>query len=169
MGRMAMAMIMIVIWACAGGAAVASGFISEGALVSSMPRSRTLLQAKTNCPISFEFMNYTVLTSECKGPRYPPELCCPAFVKFACPYADVLNDPTNTCASTMFSYINLNGNYPAGLFANTCVGSKRGLECNQVNSTASGQGNNISASPALTASLTFISAVIPLWLLFVFY
>ena len=79
--------------------------------------------------MSFEFLNYTIITSKCKGPNYPPNLCCPAFKEFACPYADALNDLTNDCASTMFSYINLYGKYPPGLFASECREGKEGLAC----------------------------------------
>jgi hypothetical protein len=74
-------------------------------------------------------LNYTIITSKCKGPKYPSDLCCGAFKEFACPYADVLNDLTNDCATTMFSYINVNGNYPPGLFANECKDGKLGLAC----------------------------------------
>ncbi|XP_048235162.1 GPI-anchored protein LLG1-like isoform X2 [Ricinus communis] len=81
------------------------------------------------CPVNFEFQNYTVITSQCKGPKYAPETCCAAFKEFACPFADVLNDLTNDCASTMFSYINLYGKYPPGLFASECREGKEGLEC----------------------------------------
>ncbi|KAF7831219.1 GPI-anchored protein LLG1 [Senna tora] len=81
------------------------------------------------CPVNFEFLNYTIITSKCKGPRYPPSICCGAFKEFACPYADVLNDLTNDCASTMFSYINLYGKYPPGLFSSECREGKEGLAC----------------------------------------
>ena len=81
------------------------------------------------CPVNFEFLNYTIITSKCKGPKYPSDLCCGAFKEFACPYADVLNDLTNECASTMFSYINLYGKYPPGLFASECREGKLGLAC----------------------------------------
>uniref|UniRef100_M4CF58 GPI-anchored protein LLG1-like domain-containing protein n=2 Tax=Brassica campestris TaxID=3711 RepID=M4CF58_BRACM len=73
-------------------------------------------------------MNYTIITSQCKGPKYPPKKCCSAFKEFACPYADQLNDFRNDCATTMFSYINLYGKYPPGLFANSCQ-EKGGLKC----------------------------------------
>lgn len=85
--------------------------------------------APAGCSVNFEFLNYTVITSKCKGPRYPPKECCGAFKEFACPYADVLNDLTNECASTMFSYINLYGKYPPGLFASECREGKFGLAC----------------------------------------
>ncbi|TYG37394.1 hypothetical protein ES288_D13G138100v1 [Gossypium darwinii] len=81
------------------------------------------------CPIEFEFLNYTIITSECKGPKYPANRCCAAFKKFACPYAKQINDLTTDCASTMFSYINLYGKYPPGLFAAECREGKRGLKC----------------------------------------
>ncbi|XP_057485734.1 GPI-anchored protein LLG1-like isoform X2 [Actinidia eriantha] len=90
---------------------------------------RSLLQAKQPCPVNFEFMNYTIITSRCKGPQYPPSLCCAAFKEFACPYAAELNDLSNDCAIIMFSYINLYGKYPPGLFANECHDVKEGLTC----------------------------------------
>ncbi|XP_021761812.1 GPI-anchored protein LLG1-like [Chenopodium quinoa] len=91
--------------------------------------ARTLLQAQQGCPVNFENLNYTIITSRCKGPRYPPKICCKAFTDLACPYFEELNDQTNNCATTLFSYINLYGHYPPGLFANECRDSKRGLEC----------------------------------------
>ncbi|VYS70515.1 unnamed protein product [Arabidopsis thaliana] len=84
---------------------------------------------KATCPVNFEFMNYTIITSKCKGPKYPPKECCGAFKDFACPYTDQLNDLSSDCATTMFSYINLYGKYPPGLFANQCKEGKEGLEC----------------------------------------
>ncbi|KAK4439636.1 GPI-anchored protein LLG1 [Sesamum alatum] len=107
----------------------ASTFISDGIFGSSVLSERRLLQAKKPCPVNFEFQNYTIITSRCKGPQYPPKLCCSAFVDFACPFADEINDLTNDCASTMFSYINLYGKYPPGLFASECRDGKSGLEC----------------------------------------
>ncbi|KAL7130693.1 hypothetical protein ABFS83_13G151000 [Erythranthe nasuta] len=107
----------------------ASTFISDGVFGSSVLSERRLLQAKKPCPVNFEFQNYTIITSKCKGPQYPPNLCCSAFKDFSCPFADELNDLTNDCASTMFSYINLYGKYPPGLFASMCREGKDGLEC----------------------------------------
>ncbi|XP_056693739.1 GPI-anchored protein LLG2 isoform X2 [Spinacia oleracea] len=91
--------------------------------------ARTLLQAQKDCTVNFENLNYTIITSRCEGPNYPPNLCCEAFKDFACPYADELNDETNNCARTMFSYIKLHGQYPPGLFANECCNSNRCIEC----------------------------------------
>lgn len=87
------------------------------------------LHSYLGCSIDFENLNYTVITSQCKGPRYPAKLCCTAFKEFACPYADQLNDGTNDCATTMFSYINLYGKYPPGLFASECREGNEGLAC----------------------------------------
>ncbi|GAB4849831.1 hypothetical protein Ancab_040184 [Ancistrocladus abbreviatus] len=98
-------------------------------LESQLSTTRKLLQAKQSCPVSFQSANYTVLTSKCKGPLYPPAACCAAFKEFACPYADDLNNPDNDCATIMFSYIELNGHYPAGLFARECKEGKEGLAC----------------------------------------
>lgn len=84
------------------------------------------------CGIDFENQNYTILTSQCKGPQYPPKVCCEAFKQFACPFSDQINDMTNDCASVMFSYINIYGKYPPGLFANQCKEGKEGLDCSQV-------------------------------------
>ncbi|RZC73614.1 hypothetical protein C5167_049097 [Papaver somniferum] len=81
------------------------------------------------CAVNFEFQNYTIITSQCKGPQYPPKLCCGAFKEFACPFAEDINDLTNDCATTMFSYINLYGKYPPGLFSSECREDKQGLAC----------------------------------------
>ncbi|KAI4307541.1 hypothetical protein L6164_030717 [Bauhinia variegata] len=104
-------------------------FISDTVFGSRQHVGRNLLRAKKACPVNFEFLNYTIITGKCKGPQYPPKICCSAFKEFACPYADVLNDLSNDCASTMFSYINLYGKYPPGLFASVCREEKQGLKC----------------------------------------
>uniref|UniRef100_A0A1D1XV33 GPI-anchored protein LORELEI n=1 Tax=Anthurium amnicola TaxID=1678845 RepID=A0A1D1XV33_9ARAE len=103
-------------------------------------------------------MNYTIITSQCKRPDYSPKLCCGAFLEFACPYSEQLNDLTNDCATIMFSYINLNGNYPPGLFANECRGSKEGLDCpadgpsaNALGSSANPDENAATVAPAIPA------------------
>ncbi|XP_010545299.1 PREDICTED: GPI-anchored protein LORELEI [Tarenaya hassleriana] len=107
-----------------------SSFISDGVFESQTSvTGRNLLQAKKPCPVNFEFMNYTIITGRCKGPKYPPKDCCSAFKDFACPYADQINDLSTDCATTMFSYINLYGKYPPGLFANQCKEGKEGLAC----------------------------------------
>jgi hypothetical protein len=90
------------------------------------------------CHVNFEFKNYTILKTWCKGPRYPLVACCNAFKEFACPYVDAINDMTNDCAATMFSYINLYGGYPPGLFANMCREGNLGLNCTNVVDEAMG-------------------------------
>ncbi|KAG8059593.1 hypothetical protein GUJ93_ZPchr0002g26172 [Zizania palustris] len=112
------------------GFASASPFLSDSVFQGSTGSTgRSLLQAKKSCPVNFEFQNYTIITSKCKGPQFPPKLCCDAFKEFACPFTDYINDLSNDCASTMFSYINLYGKYPPGLFANQCRDDKKGLSC----------------------------------------
>ena len=81
------------------------------------------------CKIDFQNQNYTIITSRCKGPIFPPKQCCDAFLEFACPFADAINDLKTDCASTMFSYINLYGKYPPGIFSNLCVGGEGGIDC----------------------------------------
>ncbi|XP_050207343.1 GPI-anchored protein LLG3-like [Mercurialis annua] len=109
--------------------AISSSFISYDSLNAHEHLGRALLQAKKECNISFEGLDYSILTNNCKGPQYPVKPCCGALTQFACPYAETLNDRTNNCAETMFSYINLYGKYPPGLFANQCRGDKDGLAC----------------------------------------
>jgi len=115
------------------GLASASPFISDGVFQTSAGSTgRSLLQAKQSCPMNFEFQNYTIITSKCKGPKFPPTACCGAFKEFACPFTTYINDESNDCASTMFSYINLYGKYPPGLFAQECQEGKLGLSCDGV-------------------------------------
>ncbi|KAJ4956628.1 hypothetical protein NE237_013411 [Protea cynaroides] len=121
----------------------ASSFIADNVFDTRGSTGRNLLQATTSCPVGFEFLNYTIITSQCKGPLYPSNLCCGALKEFACPYAEQLNDGTNDCASTMFSYINLYGNYPPGLFANECHDTKQGLTCD-----AQAPAENVNANGA---------------------
>ncbi|XP_068641727.1 GPI-anchored protein LLG1-like [Aristolochia californica] len=106
-----------------------SSFISDAVFESHGSTTRSLLQARKSCPINFELQNYTIITSQCKGPQYPPQHCCQGLKDFACPFADELNDLSTDCASTMFSYINLYGKYPPGLFASECREGKDGLKC----------------------------------------
>ncbi|KAL2335826.1 hypothetical protein Fmac_010272 [Flemingia macrophylla] len=131
-------------------------FISDSVLDSQPHTGRNLLQAKKSCSVNFEFLNYTIITSKCKGPQYPPKECCGAFKEFACPYADVINDLTNECASTMFSYINLYGKYPPGLFASECHEGKLGLACPALppSTSADDTANQVVHYPSLFLMLT---------------
>ncbi|XP_039030113.1 GPI-anchored protein LLG1-like [Hibiscus syriacus] len=105
------------------------------------------------CPVNFEFLNYTIITSRCKGPKFPPGSCCSAFKDFACPCAEQINDLTTDCASTMFSYINLYGKYPPGLFASECREGKLGLACPALSPSAS---ENASGSQQLISNLLML-------------
>ncbi|KAL5797582.1 hypothetical protein ACOSQ2_002402 [Xanthoceras sorbifolium] len=125
------------------GWAAAASHISYDAIGSHGITGRTLLQTKTKCTEDFENKNYTVITSQCKGPQYPADKCCEAFKEFACPIRDKINDMNSDCAATMFSYINLYGKFPPGLFANKCQEGKEGLECKDTPATS---GCPVSAS-----------------------
>ncbi|XP_050203546.1 GPI-anchored protein LLG1 [Mercurialis annua] len=148
--------LMMMLLFAATSASYASTFISDSVLDGHGSTGRNLLQAKKACPVNFEFQNYTVITSECKGPRYSPTPCCEAFKEFACPFAEVLNDLTNDCASTMFSYINLYGKYPPGLFASQCREGKDGLACPAPPPSQSADDKNgqVMQNPSLLLLLT---------------
>ena len=104
---------------------------------------RLINKYDADCPVDFESLDIRILTSRCKGPDFPAAPCCDAFKKFACPYADILNDQNNNCAESMFRIINVN--FPPGLFFDKCVDSERGIECPDYYS------NPPSPSPALTS------------------
>lgn len=123
-----------------------STFINDAIFDSHRSTGRSLLQTQKNCPINFENQNYTIITSQCKGPKYSADTCCKSFKEFACPFADELNDMTNNCASTMFSYINLYGKYPPGIFANECREGKNGLQCDENSSNAVSKNSKSSSA-----------------------
>ncbi|VFQ91724.1 unnamed protein product [Cuscuta campestris] len=133
-----------------------SVFVYEEAL-----RGRNLLQAKKGCPVNFEIQNYTIITSQCKGPEYAPKQCCNALLQFACPYAADINDVATDCADAMFSYINLYGKYPPGLFANECRGDKLGLRCNETAPATAAEASDHGGcrSPLLLALVAFLIPV----------
>ncbi|GMI74816.1 LORELEI-LIKE-GPI ANCHORED PROTEIN 3 [Hibiscus trionum] len=111
------------------GFAFSTHIISNAALEARETIGRSLLQARTECDEDFQQKNYTIITSRCKGPKYPRDSCCNALSDFACPFVEKINNESTNCASTMFSYINLYGKYPPGLFANLCTKDKEGLLC----------------------------------------
>ncbi|KAL9379988.1 hypothetical protein Peur_028470 [Populus x canadensis] len=136
------------------GLATSSSFISYDALDVHGGPGRTLLQMKKACNISFENLDYSVLTDKCKGPQYPAKPCCDAFKEFACPFSDAINDLESDCASTMFSFINLYGKYPPGLFANECREDKNGLDCQNVEQSKKSGGVQIAAAQSSLLMLT---------------
>ncbi|KAE8099139.1 hypothetical protein FH972_017143 [Carpinus fangiana] len=83
-------------------------------------RQTTTLRPTPTANVDFVSKNYTILTSRCKGPRFPPLACCNALKDFTCTYADASNDMTADCTAIMFSYMDLYGGYPPGLLANKC-------------------------------------------------
>lgn len=122
----------------------------------------------SDCPLNFEFMNYTIITSKCKGPRYPADLCCGALTEFACPYAAELNDLTNNCASTMFSYLNIRARYPPGLFSSECKGGKDGLICPAAGPQSAENSNSGSCrkNQKLFALITIVSGFMSFFLVY---
>ncbi|XP_042753325.1 GPI-anchored protein LLG1 [Lactuca sativa] len=107
---------------------------------------RNLLQQKQSCPVNFENENYTIITSQCKGPVYQREPCCNSFLQIACPHWEQINDEKTNCASTLFSYINVYGKYPPGLFASMCKGDKKGLSCEKIDTSTSKKGDKSQAA-----------------------
>lgn len=148
------------------GLAASASFISDSVLSSHGSIGRNLLQTRKACTVNFEFMNYTIITSKCKGPQYPAKLCCDALKEFACPYTEEINDSTNDCASTMFSYINLYGKYPPGLFASECKETKEGLACPDVPPEEKSQNSTVSSAGAVLFPLVTLLLVPVLGFLF---
>jgi len=115
----------------------------------------------SDCAMNFEFQNYTIITSKCKGPKFPADQCCGAFKEFACPFRDYINDDSSDCSSAMFSYINLYGKYPPGLFANICREGKKGLECTDAQSAVTANGSQRTRSSSLVL-VTLVCGLIAL-------
>lgn len=112
------------------------------------------------CGVNFEAQNYTIITSQCKGPQYPPKNCCQALKEFACPFADEINDEQSDCASTMFSYINLYGKYPPGLFASQCREGKEGLDCTEALSPKASPNSNRGQLTSIPSTLLIFTAAL---------
>ncbi|XP_073309248.1 GPI-anchored protein LLG1-like [Primulina huaijiensis] len=115
-----------------GLALASSSYISNDVVEPHGSMGRSLLQQKTTCSVDFEKMNYSVITSQCKGPNYTPERCCTPLKVLLCPVKDQVNDLKSNCADTFFSYVNLYGKYPPGLFASLCKEGEQGLDCQSV-------------------------------------
>ncbi|KAL2496682.1 Forms aploid and binucleate cells 3 [Forsythia ovata] len=86
-----------------------------------------------DCPLNLETLNYTVVTSQCKGPHYIMERCCPPLKELLCPIRDEINDMKTNCMET-FKLCKSVGKYPAALFANLCTEPKEGLDCGDIGS-----------------------------------
>ncbi|KAH6795500.1 hypothetical protein C2S51_036486 [Perilla frutescens var. frutescens] len=109
-------------------------------------------------------MNYTVITSQCKGPNYSADRCCPPLKQLLCPVKDQVNDLKSNCADVFFSYVNLYGKYPPGLFAALCKEGEQGLDCAGVD--VSGQSKN-GADRGGRSSLVVASAAVALLLFYI--
>ncbi|CAF2153652.1 hypothetical protein BRARA_A02762 [Brassica rapa] len=107
-------------------------FISDVFYTVHSSRNLLLQTEKVQCPLDFQipYLNYTIITSQCKGPLYPYPQCCAAFKELACPYKNYLNDESTDCLTLMLTDINLYGGYfPAGLFGNTCLQGRQHIDC----------------------------------------
>ncbi|KAM7269448.1 hypothetical protein ACFE04_024945 [Oxalis oulophora] len=158
MERLLFSAISLFLFMCLPNFSSSTTFISDEIFGSQTSTGRVLLQAKKSCSVNFEFQNYTIVTSTCKGPSYPADKCCAAFKEFACPFVDDINDLTTDCSSTMFSYINLYGKYPPGLFSSECKEGKEGLACSDTSSSDSSSGHSFNYSPSLL--LTAMASVV---------
>ncbi|PWA46769.1 hypothetical protein CTI12_AA505330 [Artemisia annua] len=144
---------------------VSSPQISYNALESHRGITRNLLQQKQSCPVNFENENYTIITSQCKGPVYQRDPCCNSFLQVACPHWEHVNDEKTNCASTLFSYINLYGKYPPGLFASMCKGGKDGLSCDKVDTSSHKNSHSRAESTLVHSSLLMITIGVIVFLL----
>ncbi|GAA0166810.1 hypothetical protein LIER_21881 [Lithospermum erythrorhizon] len=119
---------------------------SDGIFQWSPSTGRSILQAKTDCPINIELLNYTILTSQCKIP-YDPQPCCAALAELACPHVNLLNDSKNKCSDTLYSYLDRGLGYPPGLFSNTCTPTKEGIPCPAPPPTVAANAQRLSNPP----------------------
>ncbi|XP_039020203.1 GPI-anchored protein LLG3-like [Hibiscus syriacus] len=84
------------------------------------------------CQHDFQTMNYTIITSKCKGPDSPKRDCCNALLDFVCPIADIINDDKTDCAVLMFCSIRQHGDYPPSMFFNMCRNGTHALNCPEI-------------------------------------
>ncbi|XP_010258851.1 PREDICTED: GPI-anchored protein LORELEI-like [Nelumbo nucifera] len=148
------------------GLTASSSFVSNNIFESHGYPARNLLQTKKECTVNFENLDYTIFKNQCKGPQFPPELCCAALKEFACPYAAEINDLNSNCASTMLSYITQNEGYPPGLFSSECREGKDGLKCNATAPVGSSNGTSgAQIGQILLPFLLFVSSSLVLLLL----
>merc|ERR1719492_315179 len=77
-----------------------SSQISTELLESHGSHGRNLKETTSiaECPVDFGKKNYTVLTSQCKGPNYTPKGCCRPLKQLICPVVDHFNNLNTNCA-----------------------------------------------------------------------
>ncbi|KAG8364712.1 hypothetical protein BUALT_Bualt18G0027200 [Buddleja alternifolia] len=136
-----------------------SSYISNEVLETHGSVGRTLLQQKTSCTLDFEHMNYTVITSKCKGPHFTSQRCCPPFKELLCPedVRDKFNDLNSNCAAEFYSYVNLYGKYPPGLFTSLCKETQEGLDCKAYDAAAQPPNPNGALHPSSALVITLFA------------
>ncbi|XP_039071622.1 GPI-anchored protein LLG3-like [Hibiscus syriacus] len=111
------------------GFASSSTHISHRVLQAQKTDMRGVPEFSIPCKHDFKNMNYTIITSKCKGPESSKKDCCDALLAFACPIADIINDDKTDCAALMFCTIRQHGDYPPSMFINMCKNGTHALNC----------------------------------------
>nr|XP_043635068.1 GPI-anchored protein LLG1-like [Erigeron canadensis] len=147
---------------------ISDGVFSGSSDSPSSSFGRALLQENNQklCPLDFVSMNYTIITSKCKAPEYPAEICCKAFRDFACPYWVYLNDLSTECAVIMFTSVRRY--YPPGIFAESCQHSKTELECRPGERIDNIATDFNSSRNIRSPSILFITALTSVFIIFLF-
>ncbi|XP_044478088.1 GPI-anchored protein LLG1-like [Mangifera indica] len=83
-------------------------------IIQVMSLAETLVKLRMIALWTFKSLDFTILTSQCKGPNFAAASCCKAFKEYACHYADAINDSTTDCATVLFNYIREMGYYHPG-------------------------------------------------------
>ncbi|KAJ7571085.1 hypothetical protein O6H91_01G148200 [Diphasiastrum complanatum] len=81
---------------------------------------RHLLQAMESCSTDFSKVDYSSVTSVCKQPDYDLNACCSTFKNLACAHQEAVNNFQSTCPIEFMAFLNMNGNYPNGVFVGRC-------------------------------------------------
>ncbi|KAK4404094.1 GPI-anchored protein LLG1 [Sesamum angolense] len=76
---------------------------------------RSLRQQPQKTCKAVENLNYSLLTSQCKGPNYTVQHCCVPLKQLLCPILHQFNDLSTPCAEMFFCNANYLGS-PTGLF-----------------------------------------------------
>ncbi|KAK4420090.1 GPI-anchored protein LLG3 [Sesamum alatum] len=108
-----------------------SHYISNEGLHIHASAGRSLQQETSTCK-AVDNLNYTLMTSQCKGPHYTPEACCRPLKQLLCPIAKLFNDLTSPCGRIFFCNVDYYGKYPPSLFARICKEGPVGLDCQKI-------------------------------------
>ncbi|KAL0340548.1 UNVERIFIED_CONTAM: GPI-anchored protein LLG1, partial [Sesamum radiatum] len=93
---------------------------------------RSLRQQPQKTCKAVENLNYSLLTSQCKGPNYTVQRCCVPLKQLICPILHQFNDLSTPCAEMFFCNANYLGRFPLGLFSRLCIEGKEGLDCRKI-------------------------------------